>query len=135
MTLLLDTRVLLWAAGDAARLPEALRARIEARGTRLLFSAASLWECALKAEQGRGLRVDGAELRAALLRVGYEELPVTGLHALEAGAVALPEGDAIDRLLVAQARCEGAVLVTADPRLAGAPGRVEVVRAPGPRPG
>ena len=48
MKLLLDTHVLLWAAGDPAKLPEEARAMIEDPDHQLVFSAASLWEIAIK---------------------------------------------------------------------------------------
>ena len=53
MKLLLDTHVLLWAAGLPERLPEDARALIEAPGTDPVFSAASLWEVAIKNGLGR----------------------------------------------------------------------------------
>ena len=48
MKLLLDTHVLLWAAGDPDRLPDDARTLLENRVTEPIFSAASLWEVAIK---------------------------------------------------------------------------------------
>ncbi|MYH02339.1 MAG: type II toxin-antitoxin system VapC family toxin [Nitrospira sp. SB0675_bin_23] len=48
MTFLLDTQVLLWAAGASRRLPDDARALIENPENELVFSAASLWEVAIK---------------------------------------------------------------------------------------
>ena len=43
MKLLLDTHVLLWAAGAPEKLPGDARALIEDEGTDPVFSSASLW--------------------------------------------------------------------------------------------
>ena len=54
MTVLLDTHMLLWAAGFPDRLPRGARDLIEDDGTELLYSAASIWEVAIKSGLGRG---------------------------------------------------------------------------------
>jgi len=53
MKLLLDTHVLLWAAGAPRRLPRAARALLEDEANELVFNAASLWEVAIKQQLGR----------------------------------------------------------------------------------
>jgi PIN domain nuclease of toxin-antitoxin system len=128
MKLLLDTHVLLWAASGSDRLSDDLRAALEDEANRLLFSAASIWEIAIKSALGRDdFRVEANALRRDLLANGYVELPITSDHAV--GVTALPaiHHDPFDRMLAAQAIAEGASLVTADERLAGYP--VSIVRA------
>ncbi len=128
MKLLLDTQLLLWAAGESDRLsPEARRA-IEDPDNEPIFSSASLWEIAIKANLGRAdFRVDARVLRRGLLDNGYEELPITGDHAL--GVLNLPpiHKDPFDRMLIAQAGVEGLVLVTADALVAQYPGSIRKV--------
>lgn len=53
MKLLLDTHLLLRAAGEPDRLPPAVLAEIENPDNDLIFSAASLWEVAIKRSLGR----------------------------------------------------------------------------------
>ncbi|MCK9513856.1 MAG: hypothetical protein M0R28_21875 [Pigmentiphaga sp.] len=48
MKLLLDTHLLLWAAGDSARLSPVARRLILDTGNTLMFSVASLWEITIK---------------------------------------------------------------------------------------
>ncbi|ETX28867.1 type II toxin-antitoxin system VapC family toxin [Roseivivax isoporae] len=128
MSLLLDTHVLLWAAGASERLPVAVRARIDDPAETPVFSAASLWEIAIKSALDRpDFEVDGARLRQALLAAGYVELAVTGLHALETGRLPPIHRDPFDRILVAQARVEGLTLLTADAQVARYPGPVEAI--------
>jgi len=80
--LLLDTHLLLWAAAASARLPAAAQALLDDPDTAPLFSAASLWEVAIKRGLGRDdFRVDPRLLRRGLLADGYDELPITGAHA------------------------------------------------------
>ncbi|HEX2818675.1 MAG TPA: type II toxin-antitoxin system VapC family toxin [Streptosporangiaceae bacterium] len=46
---------------------------------------------------------------------GFRELPIGFAHAIAAGRLRLIHRDPFDRMLVAQARCEGLTLVTRDP--------------------
>jgi PIN domain nuclease of toxin-antitoxin system len=117
--LLLDTQVLLWAAGEPARLSEAARALLLDEANGLFFSSASLWEVVIKRGLGReDFRVDPVRLRRMLLMNGYEEVPITSDHALALDRLPPLHRDPFDRMLVAQARTEGMRLVTADERVA-----------------
>ena len=128
MKLLLDTQLLLWAAGQPERLPVAARAVIDDVRNKPMFSAASLWEVAIKSGLGRDdFRVDARLLRRGLLANGYDELAITGEHAV--AVVALPpiHKDPFDRLLVAQSAVEGILLLTTDTLVAQYPGPVRQV--------
>jgi PIN domain nuclease of toxin-antitoxin system len=117
--LLLDTQLLLWAAGDPGKLSGEARQLLEDPKNQLIFSPVSLWEVALKQTLGRrDLRVDIRVLRRAMLDNGYLELPITGAHAIAMDSLPPLHGDPFDRMLVAQARAEGAALLTADPLVA-----------------
>jgi PIN domain nuclease of toxin-antitoxin system len=125
--LLLDTDLLLWAAGQPERLPAAARELIDDANNQLMFSVASLWEVAIKSGLGRDdFRVDARLLRRGLLDNGYDELAITGEHAV--AVVALPpiHKDPFDRLLVAQSAVEGILLLTTDTLVAQYPGPVRV---------
>jgi len=126
--LLLDTHLLLWAAGQPERLSVAARAQLDNPRNELLFSAASLWEIAIKHTLGReDFRVEPRLLRRGLLDNGYTELPVTSQHAVSIGGLPLVHKDPFDRLLLAQALIEGVTLLTADVQLAAYPGPVRKV--------
>ncbi len=127
MKLLLDTHVLLWAAGDPARLPAAARAMIEDPGNQLVFSAASLWEIAIRQTLGRsGFRADPSLLRRGLLDNGYTELAITGRHAVAAAGLPPLHKDPFDRMLIAQATVDGLALLTVDPLLARYSGPIQM---------
>jgi PIN domain nuclease of toxin-antitoxin system len=126
--LLLDTQLLLCAAGQPERLPAGARTVIDDARNQLLFSAASLWEIAIKSGLGRAdFRADGRLLRRGLLDNGYDELAITGEHAVAIANLPPIHKDPFDRLLVAQSAVEGILLVTADPIVAQYPGPIRKV--------
>ena len=128
MKLLLDTHLLLWAAGEPDRLPARVRALINDRRNELIFSAASLWEIVIKRRLGRDdFRVDPRLLRRGLLDNSYSELPVTSVHAVAVDSLLPIHKDPFDRILVAQAMVEGLALLTADPVVARYKGPVRKV--------
>lgn len=128
MKLLLDTHLLLWAAGQPERLSTTALALLEAPDNELLFSAASLWEIAIKRGLGRDdFRVDPRLLRRGLLDAGYGELAITSAHAIAVDGLPPLHKDPFDRILVAQSMVEGILLLTADPLVARYPGPVRLV--------
>lgn len=128
MNLLLDTHVLLLAAGEPERLPAAARALLDAPENTLFFSVASLWEVAIKSTLGRSdFQVDVGVLRRGLVENGYQELTVAGEHAVAVATLPPLHKDPFDRLLVAQAQVEGITLLTCDPLVAAYPGPIRHV--------
>lgn len=130
MRLLLDTHVLLWALADPGRLPAAARALIEDAENEVFFSAASLWEIAIKSALGRAdFQADPAEMLGVMLETGFAELPVRARHAAEVSRLPSIHKDPFDRLLVAQARVEPMVLLTDDQLLAEYPATIHLLNA------
>lgn len=128
MKLLLDTRLLLWVAATPGRLSPPAAAAVSDPANDLIFSAASLWEIAIKQGLGRAdFTADAGVLRRALLDNGYLELPVTGAHAVAVGGLPPIHRDPFDRLLVAQANVEGLTLLTTDATVARYPGPIRRV--------
>ena len=119
MKLLLDTQILLWAAGQPEHLSRAARKILQDSDNELLFSAASLWEIAIKRGLGReDFRVEPRLLRRGLLDNGYTELAISSQHAVSIDTLPPIHRDPFDRLLLAQALTEGITLVTSDEQLA-----------------
>ncbi|RDU99686.1 type II toxin-antitoxin system VapC family toxin [Trinickia dinghuensis] len=128
MKLLLDTHLLLWAAGQPDRLSAKACSLIEDEANTLLFSAASLWEVTIKSDLGRAdFRVDPRLLRRGLIDNGYLELPITHHHVLSLKGLPPHHRDPFDRMLVAQSITEGIALVTTDPVVAQYEGLVKHV--------
>jgi PIN domain nuclease of toxin-antitoxin system len=128
MKLLLDTHLLLWAAGEHGRLPKQARTLINDPDNELLFSAASLWEVAIKRGLGReDFTVDARLLRRGLLDNGYSELPITSNHVVATESLPPIHRDPFDRILVAQATVEGVTLLTTDSLVSRYPGPIRAV--------
>ncbi len=128
MKLLLDTHVLLWAAGQPDQLSSAALALLADPDNDLMFSAASLWEIAIKRGLDRDdFRIDPSVLRRSLLDNGYTELPITSEHAVAVVGLPALHKDPFDRILVAQANVEGITLLTADALVARYPGPIRTV--------
>jgi len=125
---LVDTHLLLWAASEPKKLSRSARRLLEDEREQLHFSAASIWEVAIKSGLGRkDFRADPRQLRHGLIGNGWLELAVTSEHA--AAVVDLParHKDPFDRILVAQAQIDALTLLTADENLAAYGARVKVV--------
>ena len=115
MRLLLDTHILLWALSDPKRLPPAARDLIVSGQNQVLFSAASVWEIAIKAQLTRAdFGVDVGTIVAAAHETAFTELPISAQHAAGVADLPLHHKDPFDRLLMSQAIAEPARLITAD---------------------
>jgi PIN domain nuclease of toxin-antitoxin system len=118
LRLLLDTHVLLWALIEPKRLSVEFQALLENPEHEVLFSAASIWEMSIKAALGRAdFQVAPATIVETAQATGFVELPVRAAAALKVAALPRHHRDPFDRLLVAQAMTEPAVLYTADVQL------------------
>ena len=128
MRLLLDTHVLLWAAGSPERLGAGALEAIEDPSNELHFSAASIWEVSIKSALGRDdFSVDAGALLRGLRYNGYVELPVTGSHAASVALLPRLHRDPFDRLLIAQAHTEALTLLTADRQVSQYPGPIRLL--------
>jgi PIN domain nuclease of toxin-antitoxin system len=128
MKFLLDTHLLLWAAAEPRRLSKQARALIDNPDNDLLFSAASLWEVAIKRGIGReDFKVDARLLRRGLLDNGYGELPIISDHVVAIDSLPPIHKDPFDRILVAQATVEGVTLLTIDNIVSQYPGPIRAV--------
>ena len=113
MRLLLDTHILLWTVLEDPRLSAAQMEAIKAG--ELYLSAASVWEIGIKRAIGK-LHVP-EEIFSIALDAGCRPLPISWTHAETAAALPQHHADPFDRMLSAQARCEGLQLVSSDARM------------------
>jgi len=128
MRLLVDTHLLLWAAARSRRLPKEARRLLEDPANEVFYSAASLWEIAVKTSLRRSdFKVDLTLLRPALAAMGFLELPVSGAHAERFASLPPIHKDPFDRMLVAQSLSEPLILLAHDDALAAYGEGVKVV--------
>ncbi|HEY6577794.1 MAG TPA: type II toxin-antitoxin system VapC family toxin [Rhizomicrobium sp.] len=113
MRVLLDSHVILWWLTTPAKLRKAAFSVLLADDTEIFVSAASWWELAIKRALGR-IRFDFDGILAKLLQANVVKLDVTFAHAENSAALPAHHSDPFDRMLAAQARCEGLVLMTRD---------------------
>lgn len=128
MKVLLDTHLLLWVAGFPKRLSKEACTILEDPLNELLFSAASLWEIAIKQGLERSdFQVDARVLRRGLLDNGYLELTINSAHAVSIASLPPLHKDPFDRIIIAQATVEGITLLTTDAMVAQYPGPIRQV--------
>jgi len=128
MRYLLDTHVLLWAASSPEKIPAAMRFTLEDSENELVFSAASMWEIAIKNGLERpDFKVDMWFLRRCLQDNEYTEVPVTSEHAAFTQVLEKLHKDPFDRMLIAQACVEDLMLVTANRLVAQYSGPIQMI--------
>ncbi len=112
---LLDTHVLLWWLSDPSMLSGPAREALENGLNTVYLSSAAVWEMAIKKAIGR-LDIP-MNLEEVLGKAHIEVLPITLPHALAVADLPVHHQDPFDRMQVAQARLEGLILVTRDPKI------------------
>lgn len=118
--LLLDTHVLIWLDEGNPRLGEiALKKIIESLSAgQLGVAAISFWEVAMLMEKQRLIMQTELDVwRSELLQTGLIEIPLRGATAIRAGQLQMFHGDPADRMIVATAMENGAMLMTADSKI------------------
>lgn len=123
MKLLLDTHILIWAARDV--LPKKARDMVVSLKNTVYFSPISVWEVVIKYNLKKvDFDIDPEKLRDRLLVNEYKNVPVTLQHAMAVNELPSIHKDPFDRMLIAQAKFEGMLLVTHDDNVAKYPGQI-----------
>lgn len=114
MRLLLDTHILLWWLGQDPALSNEAKKLIRDTAD-VYISVATTWELAIKQKTGKLAAPD--DLLERVESAGFTHLAISFHHAVTAGRLPLVHRDPFDRMLVAQAHCEGLTLMTRDPEI------------------
>ena len=115
--ILLDTHTLIWLDAGLNKLGSKAREHLDTavQDDRLAVSAISFWQTGMLVNRGRlRLSIDLLQWRAELLAGGLQEFPITGTVGIQATSLENFHGDPADRLIVATAIQESALLATAD---------------------
>ena len=126
MRILLDTHLILWWLAKSPSLSEQARALIGDPENTVFVSAVSLWEIWLKESLGK-LRLP-PDFESKLAEESFENLPLTATHARQVALLPWRHRDPFDRMLVAQARVENLILLTADDLVAAYGDFIRLVR-------
>ncbi len=125
---LVDTQLLLWNVYGSRKLPARVTRLFQDGRHQFFYSAASIWEIAIKAARGReDFVADTAAIRDTLEANGFHELQVAAEHAVAVSSLPPIHADPFDRMLVAQSIVEPMALITSDERLAAYAATIEVV--------
>ena len=118
MDILLDTHLLLCALEDSEYLPESVKTIINDEKTNLYYSTVSMWEVAIKHKKGK-LKISGTELFHYCEQAGFKELVLNEKHIIALETIEKieetpPHNDPFDKILLAQAKGDGMLLLTHD---------------------
>ena len=108
----MDAHAILWAVSEPGSLAVDARNAIESAANDVVVSAGSIWELEIKQALGK-IKIEN-DLLEELERVGFDVLATTAADATSAARLPLHHRDPFDRMLIAQARRIGAVVVTRD---------------------
>lgn len=113
--ILLDTHVLLRLVSVPEEVAAEAREIIGDPARRVVVSAVSAWEIAIKTRLGR---LDGEPLLSAwadvMASMGIVELPIDAADAIFAGRLRWDHRDPFDRMIIAQAARRGLTIATRD---------------------
>ena len=113
MKYLVDTHLLIWAANDT--LPKEALPYFLNKDNELFFSSASIWEVVIKTGLNRpDFQINPDILYCGLLDNGYNELTISSQHSLLVAHLLSIHKDPFDRILIAQAKSEGMILLSSD---------------------
>lgn len=115
MNLLLDTHSFIWFVENDFRLPGNIKKEIEKPNNIIFVSIASLWEITIKISIGK------LTTKAAIDKIidqvadnGFEIVPILPEHLLTLSKLDFFHRDPFDRLIIAQALCDGYRVVGKD---------------------
>lgn len=115
MRYLVDTHVLIWAVANTARLSATAKDILSNPSNEFYFSAASIWEIALKhSKHPLDIPLSAQDAKREFLDAGFRELRIDSDAAATVSDLPLIHGDPFDRLLISQSRRSGMLFITHD---------------------
>lgn len=120
MRILLDTHIALWATADTTKLSDEVIKMLEEGSNEVFYSAASIWEVAIKHNiRPHSMPVSEEEFVTLCEKTGFIQLPIEADHifllkTLVRSEKAPKHNDPFDRILLAQAKYEDLKLLTHD---------------------
>jgi PIN domain nuclease of toxin-antitoxin system len=123
MKLLLDTHTFIWWDSEPEKLSTRVLKLCQDQANTILFSVVSAWEMQIKLQLGKlKLNLPLAEVIESQRQTNnIQVLPITLAHVLALQNLPAHHKDPFDRLLIAQAKNEDAVLLSNDPAFANYP--------------
>ena len=117
-TYLLDTNILLCALIAPRRLNNDVKELLRNAENTIYFSAASIWEIAIKSSLNKtDFNFSADNIHTLALETGFTELAIQSVQTYAVTNMAWHHRDPFDRLLIAQALALPAYLLTSDAQL------------------
>jgi PIN domain nuclease of toxin-antitoxin system len=117
-TILLDTNILLCALIAPERLNTDIQAQLSDAENTVYFSAASIWEIAIKSSLNKtDFNFSPEDIHRLAVETGFTELAIQAQHTFAIASMAWHHRDPFDRLLIAQTLSLPAYLLTSDSML------------------
>lgn len=119
MNILLDTHIALWLLADDSRLSDVARNLIQNPDNEIFYSVISMWEVSIKHTAAKNMPISGKEFLLYCEAAGFRKLELDTNHVFNLETLTQKENaeehkDPFDRMLLAQAKAEGMVLLTHD---------------------
>lgn len=123
MKILLDTHILLWTLSDPDKLSDEMKEIISNPLNDIYFSSVSPWEVEIKhLAKPEKMKLDSNKLINACDKAGFMHLNIglshiQTLHLLKQNERNIDHKDPFDKMLIAQAKSEGMLLLTEDQKI------------------
>ncbi len=116
MNILIDTNIFLWLFGFSSRISADVESLLKNKNNEIYFSAASVWEIAIKYSSGKLQLPDKPEIFVPdrMKRANFKPLEIKFPHTLAVANLPQIHKDPFDRLIIAQAQTENLTLLSAD---------------------
>lgn len=117
MKYLLDTHTFIWWDSDQPKLSDTVVGLCQDQANTLMLSVASVWEMQIKHQLGKlTLKLPLATIIQEQRETNQIEImPIQLAHVLALESLPLHHRDPFDRLIIAQANVEGAIVLSCDP--------------------
>lgn len=127
MKFILDTHAFIWMDTDPTKVSPRVVQVLNDTNNEIHLSVASVWEMVIKSQTGKLVLSDAIDkiIAEQMKRNPLQLLPVGLPHVLAIQTLPSIHKDPFDRLLVAQAMIENAILLSTDPLIRQYPVRVE----------
>ena len=127
MKILLDTHPFIWMDTDPSKISSRVLQHLNNTNNVVYLSVASVWEMVIKTQTGKLVLSDSIEkiVSEQMKRNPLHLLPIEFNHVLAVQTLPNFHKDPFDRLLVAQAKTENAILLSTDPIIRQYPVQVE----------
>lgn len=116
MKYLVDTHIFLWWLTNDRRLKDSIKSILSNADNVIYSSVVTAWEMSIKMKKDSKFRLI-ATIEECFQKAGFQILDIQFSHVLQFQKLKNIHKDPFDRMLIAQAKVEGATLITGDEKI------------------